>query len=562
MSSLPCIPEAAPFTPEQRVWLDGYLAGLFSRATGGTAPVLAQSTPTVPLTILYGTQTGSAATLAKKVAAAAKNRALRARVIDMAKYATLDLASEPNLLIITSTYGEGEMPDNAQSFWQALSAASAPALPKTKFSVLALGDTNYAKFCQAGKDFDARLEALGATRLHPRVDCDVDYDEPFAAWMDAVLGTFATAAASPSGEADPGEPAWSKKKPYPARLITNRLLNASGSGKEVRHFEIDLGDSGLTYEAGDALGVYPSNCPALVEEILATLGATGDEPLNGSTLHQALLTQYDLGKPSNDLLALSGPGVRENENLTKWLHGRDVLDVLRECPTLPSPAGFPMLLRKLQPRLYSISSSPGAHPGQVHLTVGAVRYEAHGRPRKGVCSTFLSDRAAATMVPIFFHHSPGFRLPADPTRPVIMVGPGTGIAPFRAFLHERQATAATGGNWLFFGDQHEASDFYYRDELEALQQSGILTNLDTAFSRDQENKLYVQHRMLERAAELHAWFQRGAHFYVCGDASRMAKDVDRALHEVFETAGRLSPPAAAAAVQSLKTDGRYQRDVY
>ena len=568
MLPLPSIPDCAPFSAEQRVWLDGYLAGLFSRVVAGSgsaSPAPLEAPAEVPLAILYGTQTGSAAGLSRKIAAAAKKRAIKARVIDMAKHESLDLAREPNLLIVTSTYGDGEMPDNAQTFWQTLASDSAPKLKDTRFSVLALGDSNYIKFCQAGKDFDARLEALGATRLHPRTDCDVDYDEPAAAWMEAVLTALAAAAPSSRDghtDAEINEPKWSKKNPYPAKLLTNRLLNAEGSGKEVRHFEIDLGDSGLTYTAGDALGVMPSNCPALVEECLTVLGATGEEACGDLTLHSALISRYDLIKPSPDLLALAGLPAREGENLNTWLYGRDVIDVLRQLPAPPSPDALPKLLRKLQPRLYSISSSPKAHPGQVHLTVGSVRYQAHGRTRKGVCSTFLADRAATTGVPIFFHSSPGFRLPVDGSRPVIMVGPGTGIAPFRAFLHERQATGATGGNWLFFGDQHESSDFYYREELEALRKTGALTRLDTAFSRDQAAKIYVQDRMIEQAVELHTWLEKGAHFYVCGDASRMAKDVELALHKIYEMAGHFSPEAAIAAVTALKTLGRYQRDVY
>ncbi len=566
MLPLPAIPESAPFTAEQRIWLDGYLAGLFSRASASSVPLsLNHASPEITLTILYGTQTGSAAGLSKKIATAAKKRSIKARVVDMAQHATLNLSAEPNVVIVTSTYGDGEMPDNAQTFWNHLISDAAPKLPDTRFSVLALGDSNYTKFCQAGKDFDARLEALGATRLHPRLDCDVDYDEPAATWMEAVLNALAVSPSpSPSEQVktEITEPQWTKKNPYPAKLVTNRLLNAEGSSKEVRHFEIDLGDSGLTYEAGDALGILPSNCPALVEECLNVLRATGEESSDGLSLHAALLSRYDLLKPSPELLSLAGLPTREGGGLSQWLQGRDVIDVLRELPTPPDIASLPKLLRKLQPRLYSISSSPKAHAGQVHLTVGAVRYQTHGRQRKGVCSTFLADRAASTSVPIFFHSSAGFRLPADGSRPVIMVGPGTGIAPFRAFIHERQATAAPGGNWLIFGDQHEACDFYYREELEGFVQSGTLTHLHTAFSRDQAEKIYVQNRLLEHAEELHAWLENGAHFYVCGDASRMAKDVDRALHQIYETAAGLTPEAAAAAVQQLKTEGRYQRDVY
>lgn len=589
MNAIPCIPESAPFTAGQRLWLNGYLAGLFSHAaaSAGAAPdgaaAMILPPPRVPLAILYGTQTGSAASLAKKLAAAAKKRGFDPVVADMAKHETVDLASQPNLLIITSTYGDGEMPDNAAGFWQFLNQPAAPALGSVRYSVLGLGDSSYAKFCQAARDFDARLAGLGASRLHPRVDCDVDYDQPFAAWMENVLASLAPAASGTAADngvstfeiiagvdggavlelPEAAPPAGTKQNPFPARLVANHLLSQPGSAKEVRHLALDLKGSGIGYEAGDALGVMPVNCPVLVEEILQVLGATGDEPVSGGrSLHETLLRQCDLARPAAALLARTPLESRHGAELPAWLQGRDVLDVLRECSPLPAPEEFPALLRKLQPRLYSISSSPAAHAGEVHLTVGIVRYQTHGRSRKGVCSTFLADRAEAAEVPVFIHRSPGFRLPADGSRPVIMVGPGTGIAPFRGFLHERAASGATGPNWLFFGDQQAATDFYYQEELESLRQSGVLTRLDTAFSRDQETKIYVQHRMLEHAAELHAWLEKGAHFYVCGDASRMAKDVDRALHTIYETSGGLSPEAATAAVQNLKSEGRYQRDVY
>jgi sulfite reductase (NADPH) flavoprotein alpha-component len=362
-------------------------------------------------------------------------------------------------------------------------------------------------------------------------------------------------------------------------LLVNRKLTGDGSAKEVRHFEIALPETELTYEAGDALGIIPSNDPALVSDLLATMGFDGEEAVPGAEgselpLRLALGQQYDITKPSTDLLkaiAERNPGCdlavlldpARREDLKKYLWGREVIDLVSGLANGFVPADFVKLLKKLQPRLYSISSSPKAHPGEVHLTVGAVRYESHGRKRGGVCSTFLADRASAdTALPVFVQASHGFKLPGDLTRPVIMVGPGTGIAPFRAFLEERAATGSTGKNWLFFGDQRRSTDYLYQETLESWHQGAHLHRLDLAFSRDQENKVYVQHRMLEAAAELWAWLTEGAHFYVCGDASRMAKDVDVALHQVCETAGGLSADAAKEYVSKLKSEKRYQRDVY
>jgi sulfite reductase (NADPH) flavoprotein alpha-component len=342
-----------------------------------------------------------------------------------------------------------------------------------------------------------------------------------------------------------------------------RNLNGSGSAKEVNHVEFDLTGSGLSYEAGDALGVIAQNCPELVSAVIAALGADGEEAIATSEgelpLRKALTQHYDLGKPAPALLdALAIPA----ETRASLHH---VIDALRFAPPEPRKqlTQWVSCFRKLQPRLYSISSSPKAHPGQVHLTVGAVRYEVGGLSRKGVCSTFLAERALAHgTAGVFVHSNKAFRPPADPAAPMIMVGPGTGIAPFRAFLEERAATQSPGKNWLFFGDQKAASDFLYREELEALQAAGILNRLDVAFSRDQAEKIYVQTRMLSAANELYAWLEQGAYFYVCGDASRMAKDVDAALHKVVELAGGKSAEQAAAYIQALKAAKRYQRDVY
>ncbi len=591
-NQIPFIPDNAPFTAEQRLWLNGYLAGYFSDAGVGSRALegksAAPAAPPKPLTILFGSQTGTAEGLAKKTAKAAESRGFAPKLVCMEKHESVDLASSEHLLIITSTYGEGEPPDNAQSFWSFLKGEKAPRLERTHYSVLALGDTNYPDFCQFGKLCDERFAQLGAQRVHPRVDCDVDYDAPAKAWTEGVFTAFSSTngaasvahlnpsdvSAAPVAEGPTG---FSKANPFPARLVTNRLLTGEGSRKEVRHFEIALMGSGLSYEVGDALGLMPANCPDLVADLLKVLGCDGEEAVTTpdgaeTSLRHALAQTYDITRPSPDFLkaastrhaelaALLDPG--RKDDLKKFLLGREVIDVLAGMSAPFESDGFIGLLKKLQPRLYSISSSPKAHPDEVHLTVGAVRYESHGRSRKGVASTFLADRVSAeTPVPVFIQVSHGFRLPINGDVPVIMCGPGTGIAPFRAFLEERAAIGAKGRNWLFFGDQKRATDFLYQQQLEAWLASGHLTRLDLAFSRDQAEKIYVQNRMLENAAEMWAWLQNGAHFYVCGDASRMAKDVEAALHKIAESIGGLSPDAAAEYVAKLKSEKRYKRDVY
>lgn len=373
---------------------------------------------------------------------------------------------------------------------------------------------------------------------------------------------------------------YSRKNPFPAKLKTNRKLTKEGSAKDTRHFEIELTGSGLAYEVGDSLGVFPTNNPALVEELLGVLGFSGEEQVpdpNGNpvTIREALTSHYVITGKDKKLLAaiaekdsaaahfLPMTTPEGKAELDAYVWGREVIDPLLAHPAAKfTPEEFVKCLRKLQPRLYSIASSLKAKPNEVHLTVAAVRYESHGRKREGVCSTFLADRAGEGPVPVFVHTAKHFRVPEDPATPVIMVGPGTGIAPFMAFLQERKATAASGRNWLFFGDQKAATDFLYREELEAWQKEGVLHRLSTAFSRDQAEKIYVQHRMLEEAAELYAWLEQGAYFYVCGDASRMAKDVDAALHQVVEKAGGKAPEEAAAYVEELKKSKRYRKDVY
>ncbi len=587
------IPENAPFDAGQRLWLNGYLAGLLAGkgyVPGGENGAANGTTqPTVPLLILFGSQTGTAEKIAKQIAKDSKSRGCNARAVDAAEHAKIEWSKETNLLVVTSTYGDGDMPDNAQAFWDWLQTDDATKLSHLNFSVLALGDTNYEQFCAAGKKIDARLEALGAKRIHPLVDCDLDYEAKAKSWTNAVLENLSPESRAKTAKdakeiiSEPSQPSsasrdtFSKSNPFPAKLVTNRKLNGDGSQKETRHFEISLEGSGLNYEAGDALGIWPTNCPELVTEILSALGCDGEEAVPTTKgempLRQALTSFYDVSKPSAELQKFFGgknPALaallapERKDDLKNWLWGRGVIDFLVENPAVKiSPKEFTALLKPLAPRLYSISSSPKAHAGQVHLTINVVRYESLGRARKGLASTFLADRAGESVaVPIFFQAAHGFRLPPNLETPVIMVGPGTGVAPFRSFLHERAATGAKGRNWLFFGEQRGATDFYYRDELEKMQADGSLTKLSTAFSRDQAEKIYVQTRMLENAAELWSWLEAGAHFYVCGDASRMAKDVDEALHKIIETAGGKSADEAKAYVAKLKTEKRYQRDVY
>ncbi|MBI2929788.1 MAG: sulfite reductase subunit alpha [Verrucomicrobia bacterium] len=608
---VPVLPDTAPFTPEQRAYLNGFLAGLFSPPPGPAVsnlpPQITESKPLTPLTILFGSQTGNAEGLAKRAAKEASRRGFAATVCELAQYPREKVTSEERLLIITSTYGDGEPPDNAKALWEFLARDDAPRLPQLKFSVLALGDSNYPKFCECGKKFDRRLEELGAQRVAARVDCDVGFEAAFAEWLGDVLAALAqrgedTApypaeagrAGCPqpaagvttarierrAGDSAPYHNGYSRQNPFPARLVTNRPLNAAGSAKDTRHFELALDESGLSYEAGDALGVMPSNCPALVEELIRALACTGDEAVPAPdsrevSLREALAAHYEITRIPQPLLQavaersgdallnrLAAPGV--NGELTEFLWGREIIDLLLAHPHVKfTPQEFLTLLKKLQPRLYSISSSPKAHPGHVHLTVGVLRYESLGRARKGVCSTFLADRVGAeTLAPVFVQPNKSFRPPTDGDRPMIMVGPGTGIAPFRAFLQERQAIGARGQNWLFFGDQRGATDFLYRDELETFLRDDTLKRLDVAFSRDQPEKIYVQHRMLEQAGELFTWLEEGAHFYVCGDAKRMAKDVDAALHRVIQTAGGHTAGQAADYVRRLQAGKRYQRDVY
>ncbi len=579
---IPYIPESAPFTLEQRAWLNGFLAGLFAQAPfANQQPEPASIAPTgEPLLIMFGSQTGTAENLAKRLAKEGQSRGFAPKVYALNDYAKADIPTAKHVIIISSTWGDGEPPDNAADFWKWISGDAAPRFEHLRYAVLGLGDRNYSDFCGASKKFDARLEQLGAQRVIPRGECDVDYEPTAKEWSDQLWSQLKPAngpvvKGSTQKELEPEIKGYSKTNPFPAPLLRNVLLNKPGSAKEVRHYEFSLSGSGLTYEVGDALGIVPQNCPALVDTLLDAAKCNGDDEVEfggkQGTLREFLLKSIDIVRPSSELLAEIAhrtPGCEyasllapeKASELKKWLYGRDVVDILRFLPAPLSAQELVRLLRKLSPRLYSISSSPKAYPGEVHLTVGTVRYDSFGRKRKGVCSTYLADLCETAAV--FVQPSHGFKPPTNPSLPMIMVGPGTGIAPFRAFLEEREAIGAKGKNWLFFGDQTRSVDFLYEEQILQWQQSGHLTKLDLAFSRDQAAKLYVQHRMLENARELWTWLEEGAHFYVCGDASRMAKDVDEALHKVIETGGGKSPDDAKAYIAQLKSEKRYQRDVY
>lgn len=572
------IPNDAPFTAEQRAWLNDFL----TKALASGIQATAQDGPAIPVTVLYGSQTGTAEGLAKKLVKTLKKGNFAPEIHDMASYDRSRLASEKNLLIITSTYGDGEPPDSAAELHSWLMSDAAPRFESLSYSVLALGDTSYPDYCKCGIEFDTRLAELGATRIYPRMDVDVDPDAPYAQWSAGVI-----AALSPSGSSiaatslatsETAETGYSKSNPFPAAVIENHNLNGPGE-KQTHQIALSLEGSDLSYEVGDALGVYPLNPAAIVDEILANLPfKAGLVPApDGSEipLREALLQHYDIGSLNKSIIqkwqAKSGsPFLRslveadDKKAYDDFCWGRDLIDLVLDYPADFSDAEeFVGILKKLQPRLYSIASSPRAHPGEVHLCVGVVRYQTFGRKRGGICSTFLADRLGNDVKPrVFVHANNAFRLPSLGDTNVIMVGPGTGIAPFRAFLEDRKVTAAKGKNWLFFGNPHSASDFLYQDELLAFQADGTLSKLDLAWSRDQKEKLYVQHLMLQNGAELWSWLKDGAAFYVCGDASRMAKDVDQALLKIAEDHGKLSPEEAAAFISQLKKEKRYLRDVY
>jgi sulfite reductase (NADPH) flavoprotein alpha-component len=578
---------ANTLTPEQARWISGYFAGLDAgllRAGGGEiAPVVAPHGRT--LTILYGTETGNSRDLAKTLAAAATAQGLAPKVSDLSDYKVRQLKDEQDVLFIVSTYGEGDPPQPSVGFFEFLESPRAPKLDGVRFSVLALGDSTYEKYCEAGKRIDSRLEELGATRLSPRVDCDIDYEDPAAGWSEMVVQLLAAdqAASSPqkvaaTPRADSTLAAHDKRNPFNATVLENIQIVGRHSTKETRHVELDLGGSGLTYQPGDSLGFVASNDARVVEELLGATGLTGDVEVRVKSasvpLAQALAEKFEItvGSPrfieqwaklsgSKTLESLTGPDVAAER--VKFLYDHHILDIVRQFPVKGVDAEKLLAgLRPLQPRLYSLASSQALVGDEAHLTVAPVRYDLHGAGRGGVASTQIADRLdMGATIPVYVQENPHFRLPDDDV-PIIMVGPGTGVAPFRAFLQEREARAASGRSWLFFGERNFRSDFLYQVEWQQWIEDGVLSQLDVAFSRDAGEKTYVQHRMHERSRDLFAWLEEGAHFYVCGDEKAMAKDVHEALLQIIEREGGLTRESAEEYVRVLSSEHRYQRDVY
>jgi len=544
-----------------------------------------------PLLILYGSRTGNAEFTAHETATNAKEHQLLAQVVAMDAFDTEQLAEFERILIICSTYGEGDMPDNAQGLWDKLDQPDAPQLTHTHYSVLAFGDSSYETFCEAGKQWDKKLEELGATRIATRVDCDVDYLDAAADWIGHVLPTIAavgdqtelesTTASSPTD----ARVKYNRNNPLRAKIFAKRLLTALSSSKETWHIELLLDDEEVSYVPGDTVNIIPINRDGLVLELLSLMGTDGLQPMphsartntksNAETVRECITNELELRIPSKALIekiAAESPHEHikqlftnnNNQDIERYLKGKDVIDLLSDNKGVVEDIEDLLLyLRPITPRSYSIASSLSEHPTAVHLTVAVVRYESDGRSHHGAGSSFLADiTSQGDEVNVYFAPKSSFVLPEDESTSIIMIGPGTGIAPFMGFLQERNYRTSSGKNWLFFGDRNSATDFLYEEELSVYVQSGLLTHLDLAFSRDQDNKVYVQDRMLEKADELYHWLEDGASLYVCGDATYMANDVDIALRSIIQAQGQMSVDEASDYVNDLKRNKRYLRDVY
>lgn len=566
---------------QQLAWVSGYLYGL---SQAGSQPVVtgaAAATPSGNLTILYGSQTGNAKGVASAIKAQAEARGLPVTLTSMADYKPKQLKKETHLLVVVSTYGEGEPPESAVDLFEQLKKGKVGKLEGLKFAVLGLGDSSYEFFCQTGKDFDSLLTKAGADRVHELASLDVDYQDAAKAWGEQALNAIAaTLSVGPAGSSVAsavqqavGHSQYSKENPFPARLSVNQKITGRDSTKDIRHIEISLEESGIRYQPGDALGIWFDNDADLVGEVLALAHLSGDEATARGSLREVLSRELELTRLHGGFITgladisdnaalkdLAGDKAQVNALVAS----AQVVDVIKRFPTALTAEQLIGLLRPLTPRLYSIASSQSEVEEEVHLTVGVVRYpQEDGTVRSGAASSYLADRLPEDAeVRVFVEHNDNFRLPQNPDTPVIMVGPGTGIAPFRAFLQEREAQGADGKNWLFFGNPHFTQDFLYQVEWQRYVKSGLLSKISLAFSRDQANKIYVQDRLSEAGLELYQWLEAGAHFYVCGDANHMAKDVQEALLDVIAEHGQKSREEAEEYLSELRRAKRYQRDVY
>ncbi|MEL1864506.1 NADPH-dependent assimilatory sulfite reductase flavoprotein subunit [Klebsiella pneumoniae] len=572
------------FTPTQLAWVSGYFWGVLNQQSGTAvaAPAPAAEVPTI--TLISASQTGNARRVAEALRDDLLAAKLNVKLVNAGDYKFKQIAAEKLLVVVTSTQGEGEPPEEAVALHKFLFSKKAPKLDGTAFAVFGLGDTSYEFFCQSGKDFDNKLAELGAERLLDRVDADVEYQAAAAEWRARVVEALKARApvAAPAQLATSGAvndihtSPYTKEAPLTATLSVNQKITGRNSEKDVRHIEIDLGDSGLRYQPGDALGVWYQNDPQLVKELVELLWLKGDEPVTveGKTLPLSEALQWHFELTVNTATIVENyatltrsesllPLVGDKAQLQQYAAATPIVDMVRFSPAQLDAEALIGLLRPLTPRLYSIASSQAEVESEVHVTVGVVRYEIEGRARAGGASSFLDDRVEEDgEVRVFIEHNDNFRLPANPETPVIMIGPGTGIAPFRAFMQQRAADGAQGKNWLFFGNPHFTEDFLYQVEWQSYVKEGLLTRIDLAWSRDQQQKIYVQDKLREQGAELWRWINDGAHIYVCGDANRMAKDVENTLLEVIAEYGAMDAEAADEFLSELRVERRYQRDVY
>ncbi|EMK2611237.1 NADPH-dependent assimilatory sulfite reductase flavoprotein subunit [Citrobacter freundii] len=572
------------FTPAQLAWVSGYFWGVLNQQPGSNAAALAPVAEIPGITLISASQTGNA----RRVAEALRDDLIAAKLnvtlINAGDYKFKQIANEKLLIVVASTQGEGEPAEEAVALHKFLFSKKAPKLDNTAFAVFGLGDTSYEFFCQSGKDFDAKLAELGGERLLDRVDADVEYQAAAAQWRARLVDVLkARAPAVPSVQVaasgavnEVHSSPYTKEAPLTASLAVNQKITGRDSEKDVRHIEIDLGDSGLCYQPGDALGVWYQNDPDLVKELVELLWLKGDEPVTveGKTLSlaEALQWHFELTVNTGNIVENYAtltrsetllPLVGDKAQLQHYAATTPIVDMVRFSPAQLDAQALVDLLRPLTPRLYSIASSLAEVESEVHVTVGVVRYEIEGRARAGGASSFLADRVEEEgEVRVFIEHNDNFRLPSNPQTPVIMIGPGTGIAPFRAFMQQRAADGAEGKNWLFFGNPHFTEDFLYQVEWQRYVKEGVLSRIDLAWSRDQKEKVYVQDKLRQQGAELWRWINDGAHIYVCGDANRMAKDVEQALLEVIAEFGGMDIEAADEFLSELRIERRYQRDVY